>query len=115
MHPETNPALCYVALCGLVTDAGFATNMMLSHDALAALTRKAWLAWMAKPFELCSPRLTVPSIRSACESKKKGLALAATILLAAGDAVIVKKLANIKKELQILAAGTVEEGAAPTA
>jgi hypothetical protein len=109
VHPETKPALCYVGLCGLVTDAGFATNMMFSHDALATLTRKVWLDRLAVPFELCTPRLTVPAIRSACESKKTGLALAATILLAAGDAVNVNQIANIQKELQRLAAGTSTE------
>jgi hypothetical protein len=112
VHPETKPALCYVGLCGLVTDAGFATNMMFSHDALAKLTQRAWLARLSAPFELCSPRVTVPAIRSACESKSKGLALAATILLAAGHAVNVRKLANIQKELQTLAAVNTE-GAAP--
>jgi hypothetical protein len=112
VHPETKIGLCYVGLCGLVTDAGFATNMMFSHDALATLTKKTWLARLSAPFELCSPRVTVPAIRSACESKNKGLALAATILLAAGHAVNVTKLANIQKELQRLAAVSTE-GAAP--
>jgi hypothetical protein len=57
------------------------------------------------------PRLTVPAIRSACESTKKGLALAATILLAAGDAVNVTKVANIQAELQKLAAGSIAKNA----
>jgi tetratricopeptide (TPR) repeat protein len=108
VHPETKPALCYVALCMLVRDGGFATNMMLSHEALAKLTRKAWLARLSAPFELCSPRLTVPAIRAACDSHKKGLALAATILLAAGDAVSVSKSSAILTALRKLADGTDE-------
>jgi len=50
--------------------------------------------------------MTVPEIRSACESSKKGLALAATILLAAGDAVNVTKVASVQAELQKLAGGS---------
>jgi hypothetical protein len=103
VHPETQPALCYVGLCALVTDEGFATNLMFSHDALATLTRKTWLARLSSPFELCSPRLTVPAIRSACDSNRKGLALAATILLAAGDAVKVRRIESIHSQLQKLA------------
>lgn len=112
VHPETKPALCYVGLCGLVTDAGFAANMMFSHNALATLTKRVWLARLSAPFELCSPRVTVPAIKSACESKSKGLALAAAILLAAGYAVNVTQVANIQKDLQRLAAGNAE-GTAP--
>ena len=103
IHPETKPAMCYVGLCALVTDVGFATNMMFSHDALAILTRKKWLAYLSAPFELNSPRLTVPAIKAACESDKKGLALAANILLAAGDAVSVTKTENIRSQLRKLA------------
>jgi len=103
VHPETKPAMCYVGLCVLVTDEGFATNLMLSHEALAELARKTWLARLATPFELQTPRLTVPAIKTACESNKKGLALAATILLAAGDAVNVNKLASIQSALHKLA------------
>ena len=104
-HPDTTPSMCHVGLCMLVTDTGFATNFMLSHEALAELTRKAWRARLSTPFELCSPRLTVPAIRTACESHKKGLALAATILLAAGDAVSVGRKASIQSKLQKLAYG----------
>jgi tetratricopeptide (TPR) repeat protein len=109
VHPETKPAMCYVGLCMLVRDSGFATNMMFSHEALAKLTRKTWLARLSTPFELCSPRLTVPAIRAACESHKTGIALAATILLAAGDAVDVTKSSNVLTALQKLADGTVEK------
>ena len=109
VHPETNPDLCHVGLYMLVTDVGFATNFMLSHEALGKLTQKAWLARLSKPFELCSPSLTVPAIRTACGSHKKGLALAATILLAAGDAVNVKKSSTILTALQKLACGTIEK------
>lgn len=104
VHPDTKPALCYVGLCALVTDVGFATNMMLSHEALAELTRKTWLARLSAPFDLCSPRLTVPAIKSACESDQSGLSLAASILLAAGYAVNVKSVASVQMELQKLAA-----------
>jgi hypothetical protein len=109
VHPESGPAMCYAGLCALVNDVGFATNMMLSHDALAKLARKVWLARIRAPFELRSPRYTVPAIRAACESDKKGLALAATIVLAAGDAVNVKKVESIQAKLQKLAAGTNEK------
>ena len=102
-HPDSKPALCYVSLCGLVTDVGFATNMMFSHEALAKLTRRTWLAILSSPFELNSPRLTVPAIKQACESNKKGLALVAAILLAAGDAVTVEKTGGTIGQLQKLA------------
>lgn len=104
-HPDTTPPLCYVGLCALVIDVGFATNMMFSHEALAKLTRKAWLARLSAQFNLLSPRLTVPAIKAACESNKKGLALAATILLAAGDAVSVNKMGSTLGQLQKLAEG----------
>jgi hypothetical protein len=105
VHPDTTPPLCYVGLCALVIDVGFATNMMFSHEALAKLTRKAWLGRLSSQFDLLSPRLTVPAIKEACESNKKGLALAATILLAAGDAVSVTKTASNLIPLQKLATG----------
>jgi hypothetical protein len=112
IHPDSKPALLYVGLCGLVTDVGFATNMMLSHEALAKLTRKKWLARLSAPFELNCPRITVPAIKAACESGKKGLALAATILLAAGDAVSVTKATSNLIALQKLAGEFVEKGVA---
>jgi hypothetical protein len=105
VHPDSKPALRYVGLCGLVIDVGFATNMMFSHDALAKLTRKTGLAILSAPFELSSPRITVPAIKAACESNKKGLALAASIVLAAGDAVTVSKMGNTMDQLQKLANG----------
>ena len=112
VHPETKPALCYVGLCLLVTDTGFATDFFPSHDSLAMLTRNTWLARLSAPFELYHPRLTVPSIKMACQSGKKGLALAATILLAAGDAVNVNKNATIQSTLRNLASGiTTKTGA----
>jgi hypothetical protein len=77
--------------------------MMLSHNALAELTRKTWLARLFAPFELNSPRLTVPAIKAACESNKTGLALAATILLAAGEAVAVTKTESVRSQLRKLA------------
>jgi hypothetical protein len=102
-HPDTTPPLCYVGLCALVIDVGFAANMMFSHEALAKLTRKAWLARLSAQFDLLSPRLTVPAIKAACESNKKGLVLAATILLAAGDAVSVNKMGGTLGQLHRLA------------
>ena len=103
LHPDSRPAMHYIALCSLVTDVGFATNMMFSHEALAKLTRNTWLERLSIPFELISPRITVPAIKAACESNKKGLALAATILLAAGDAVSVRKTASNLLALRKLA------------
>ncbi|MEY2428743.1 MAG: hypothetical protein QOJ40_1628, partial [Verrucomicrobiota bacterium] len=103
VHPDSKPALRYVGLCGLVIDVGFATNMMFSHQALAKLTRKTWLMTLFLRFELNFPSLTVPAIQVACESDRKGLALAATILLAAGDAVSVSKVAGTTSQLQKLA------------
>ncbi|WP_373085442.1 hypothetical protein [Sneathiella sp.] len=103
VHPNTTPALCYVGLSALVTDAGFRINLMLSHDALAKLARKTWLLRISNPFELCSPRLTLAAIKAACESQLVGLALAANILLAAGDAVNVRKAGNTMAELRKMA------------
>lgn len=102
-HPDSKPPLRYVGLCGLVIDEGFARNMMLSHEALEKLTRKTCLAMLSTPFELNSPRLTVPAIKAACESNKKGLALAATILLAADGAVTVGNMGSTIGQLQKLA------------
>jgi tetratricopeptide (TPR) repeat protein len=105
VHPATTPQLCYVGLCLLVIDVGFATNMMFSHNALAKLTRKAWLKRLSSQFDLLSPQLTVPAIKTACESNKNGLPLAATILLAAGDAVSVTKIPSNLIPLQKLSGG----------
>jgi len=106
VHPESKPALCYVGFCALVTDAGLALNALLSHDSLAKVTRRIWLARLAAPFELLCPRLTVPAIKSACESDKEGRVLAALILLAVGDAVQVNKSADIPTKLAKIAAAT---------
>ena len=98
-----------------VLEAGFAYKSaeQFSHEALATLTLKTWLARLSAPFELCSPQLTIPAIKAACESNKRGLALAATILLVAGHAVTVEKSASNLSQLQKLAGGTIEERAAP--
>lgn len=111
IHPDAPPAMRYVALCSLVTDEGFVTNLTLSHKTLASLTHRVWLNCASHPFELCSPRLTVPTIQAACDSGKTGLALAATILLAAGEAVTVNKSASIQDTLRKLAVGDVAHSA----
>ena len=77
--------------------------MMFSHNALAKLTRKIWLSRIASPFELNFARLTVPAIKSACESDKTGLALAASILLEASNAVNVSRQGGLLDQLRNLA------------
>jgi hypothetical protein len=102
VHTDSPLGMRHVGLCTLVTDEGFATNLTLSHKALASLTRKVWLNCVANPFELLSPRLTVPAIQSACNSGRHGLALAAAILLAAGEAVRITKSSNMQRRLREL-------------
>jgi len=103
IHPDAVPAMCYVGLCMLVTDVSLAQNLMQTNEALASLTRDIWLRLASSPFALCSPSLTVPAIRAACESNKKGLALAATILLAADGAITLKRSGSVHTQLKNLA------------
>jgi hypothetical protein len=105
IHPDSSTSLRFVGFCALVLDVGFANNMMLSHVALALLTRDVWLRAISTPFELLTPRLTVPAIRAACECGKHGLAIAATILLAASEAVDVTKSPTIREDLKRLSSG----------
>jgi hypothetical protein len=82
---------------------------MFSHEALGTLTRNSWLVRLSTPFELNAPRVTVPGIQSACASNKTGRALAAAILLAAGDAVQVTKVAAIQDQLRDLTSENVKK------